>query len=198
MSGYKVFSGHRKGRFLAHTDHALNRRMPKNVRGAREGLIDNGRPPVLAPKELQPPELLSSRRKNLAWAKAEDLRKIQEGSQASAVIPILWRGGWWGSRNKTTAGVSEAAIRARSRMAYGIALPHAHWRSRPSTRCSSAAVRARKAARPRSGQPRHAGFAGDGRIIEVCLKRAASSRSIILPRTEISAGRGRVGLGAWP
>src|ERR1700722_16420612 len=44
----------------------------------------------LAPKELQPANFTFSA-ENLAWAKAQ-IAKYPEGRQASAVIPILWRG----------------------------------------------------------------------------------------------------------
>src|SRR5258705_10311537 len=44
----------------------------------------------LAPKELQPANFTFTA-ENLAWAKAQ-IAKYPEGRQASAVIPILWRG----------------------------------------------------------------------------------------------------------
>src|SRR5258706_14887945 len=44
----------------------------------------------LAPKELQPANFTFSA-ENLAWAQKE-IAKYPEGRQASAVIPILWRG----------------------------------------------------------------------------------------------------------
>src|SRR6202790_528144 len=59
----------------------------------------------LAPKDQQPANFTFTA-ENLAWAK-EQIAKFPEGRQASAVIPILWRG-----QEQHDGWVSEAAIRA--------------------------------------------------------------------------------------
>src|SRR5258708_3384925 len=59
----------------------------------------------LAPKELQPANFTFTP-ENLAWAKAE-IVKYPQGRQASAVVPIMWRG-----QGQHEGGGSEAAIRA--------------------------------------------------------------------------------------
>src|SRR6202035_2220187 len=59
----------------------------------------------LAPKELQPANFTFSA-ENLAWAK-EQIAKHPPGRQASAVIPIMWRG-----QEQHDGWVSGAAIRA--------------------------------------------------------------------------------------
>src|SRR6195952_2359886 len=59
----------------------------------------------LAPKEQQPANFTFSE-ENLAWANAQ-IAKYPEGRQASAVIPIMWRG-----QEKHDGWGSEAAIRA--------------------------------------------------------------------------------------
>src|SRR6202140_4008892 len=60
----------------------------------------------LAPRELQPANFTFSA-ENLAWAK-QQIAKYPEGRQASAVIPILWRGqeqhDGWGSGAAIRAG----------------------------------------------------------------------------------------------
>src|SRR3981081_2246936 len=59
----------------------------------------------LAPKEQQPANFTFTAG-DLAWAK-EQIAKYPQGRQASAVIPILWRG-----QEQHEGWVSEAAIRA--------------------------------------------------------------------------------------
>src|SRR4030081_1452369 len=59
----------------------------------------------LAPRELQPANFTFTA-ENLAWAKAQ-IAKFPEGRQASAVIPILWRG-----QGQHDGGGLEAGVRA--------------------------------------------------------------------------------------
>src|ERR1700738_5125556 len=75
----------------------------------------------LAPKEQQPANFTFSA-ENLAWAK-QQITKYPEGRQASAVIPILWRGrgqeegggfGGGGRRGCAAPRISSRCARAAS------------------------------------------------------------------------------------